>query len=103
MKILLGTLKDKGEELATFLEPRLGGKPKVGGGEIAFEDLSMKEGLRSRHVKTYIKRFLRKEKLPKDYRVLVESGELRIIEIEATEEEKEEEKEKKPKRSKKKE
>ena len=28
MKILLGTLKDKGDELAAFLEPRIGVNPR---------------------------------------------------------------------------
>jgi hypothetical protein len=96
MKILLGTLEDKGDELAAFLEPRIGAKPDVGGGELNVEDSSLKEGLRSRHVKTYIKRFLYMQKVRQDYRVLVEAGELRIIELEREEEE-EEEKEKKAK------
>jgi hypothetical protein len=94
LKILLGTLEDKGDELATFLEPRIGAKPDVGGGELNVEDSSLKEGLRSRHVKTYIKRFLYMQKVRQDYRVLVEAGELRIIELEREEEEEEEEKKK---------
>jgi len=96
MKILLGTLKDKGDELAAFLEPRIGVKPEVGGGELDIEDKSLKEGIRSRHVKTYIKRFLSIEKVRDDYRVLVDNGELRLVELEGEEEEEEEkEKEKK--------
>ncbi len=92
MKILLGTLKDKGNELAAFLEPRIGVKPEVGGGELDIEDASIKKGIRSRHVKTYIKRFLSMEKVRDDYRVLVESGELRLVELEGEEEEEKEEK-----------
>ena len=91
MKILLGTLKDKGEDLATFLEPRIGTKPSVSGGELDVEDSSLRKGIRSRHVKTYIKRFLSMEKVRDDYRVLVEAGELRLVEIEREEEEEEEE------------
>jgi hypothetical protein len=92
MKILLGTLKDKGDELAAFLEPRIGVKPEVGGGELDIEDSSIKKGIRSRHVKTYIKRFLSMKKVRDDYRVLVESGELRLVELEGEEEEEEEKK-----------
>jgi hypothetical protein len=92
MKILLGTLKDKGDELAAFLEPRIGVKPEVGGGELDIEDSSIKKGVRSRHVKTYIKRFLSIEKVRDDYRVLVDSGELRLVELEGEEEEEKEEK-----------
>jgi hypothetical protein len=90
MKILLGTLKDKGDDLAAFLEPRIGVKPEVGGGELDIEDKSLKEGVRSRHVKTYIKRFLSMEKVRDDYRVLVDSGELRLVELETDEEVEEE-------------
>ena len=86
MKILLGTLKDKGDELAAFLEPRIGVKPETGGGELDIDDKSLKEGIRSRHVKTYIKRFLSIEKVRDDYRVLVDNGELRLVELETDEE-----------------
>ena len=94
MKILLGTLKDKGDELAAFLEPRIGVKPEVGGGELDIEEKSMREGIRSRHVKTYIKRFLSIEKVREDYRVLVDSDELRLVELEGEEEEEEKEEKK---------
>jgi hypothetical protein len=91
MKILLGTLKDKGNDLATFLEPRIGVKPEVSGGEMDIEDKSLRKGVGSRHVKTYIKRFLSIEKVRSDYRVLVDSGELRLVQLEREEEEEEEE------------
>ena len=100
MKILLGSLKDKGDDLAKFLEPRIGAKPEVGGGEIDIEDDSIKKGVRSRHVKTYIKRFLSIEKVRDDYRVLVEDGELRLVLLEKGEEEEEEKEEKKAKKPK---
>ncbi len=100
MKILLGTLKDKGDELAKFLEPRIGAKPEVSGDELDIEDKSLKKGIRSRHVKTYIKRFLSIEKVRDDYRVLVEEGELRLVELEGTKEEEEEKEVKKSKEKK---
>ena len=90
MKILLGTLKDKGDDLATFLEPRIGVKGEVSGGELDIEDKSLKKGIRSRHVKTYVKRFLSMEKVRDNYRVLVEGGELRLVELETDEEVEEE-------------
>lgn len=97
MKILLGTLKEKGEDLAEFLEPRIGVKGEVSGGELDIEDKSLKKGVRSRHVKTYIKRFLSIEKVRRDYRVLVEGGEIRLVQLEGEEEEEEEKEEKKGK------
>ncbi|MDA4121192.1 MAG: hypothetical protein OK404_02155 [Thaumarchaeota archaeon] len=81
MKVVLGTLKNKGEELATFLEPRVGAKPSVSGGEIEIEDESIREGVHPRHVKTYIKRFLYMNGVRKNYRVFVAGKELTIQEI----------------------
>ena len=90
MKIILGTFKDNAAELAEFLEPRLGAKPEVSGGEISVGDDSIKKTVNTRHVKTYVKRFLWKKGERKNYRVLVEGKELRLIELEPSEAEKEE-------------
>ncbi len=96
MKVALGTFKDKGEALATFLEPRVGAKPAVSGDAIEIEDDSLREGVKPRQVKTYIKRFLYMNGVRKNYRVFVSGKELTIQEIElGGEEEKEEEKPKK--------
>jgi hypothetical protein len=91
MKVALGTFKDKGEELATFLEPRVGAKPSVSGDAIEIEDGSLRDGVRPRHVKTYIKRFLYMKGVRKNYRVFVQGKELTIQEIELGEKEEEEE------------
>jgi hypothetical protein len=95
LKVTLGTLKDKGEDLATFLEPRVGAKPSVEGGAIEIDDGSMREGVKPRHVKTYIKRFLFMKGVRKNYRVFVSGKELTIQEIVLGEEEEKEEKEEK--------
>ena len=92
MKVVLGTLKDKGEELATFLEPRVGAKPSVSGDAIEIEDESIREGVRPRQVKTYIKRFLYMNGVRKNYRVFVAGKELTIQEIVLGEKEEEEKK-----------
>ena len=91
MKVALGTLKDKGDDLVAFLEPRVGTKPSLSGGEIEIEDEEVKEGVKPRHVKTYIKRFLYMNGVRKKYRVFVAGKELTIQEIELGEKEKEEE------------
>jgi len=98
LKVALGTLKDKGDELVAFLEPRVGAKPSLSGGAIEIEDGSIREGVRPRQVKTYIKRFLYMKGVRKKYRVFVAGKELTIQEIEVSEEEEEEKKapEKKP-------
>jgi hypothetical protein len=95
LKVVLGTFKDKGEELATFLEPRVGAKPEVSGDSLEIEDGSIRQGVKPRHVKTYIKRFLFMNGARKKYRVFVTGRELMVQEIELEEEEEEEKKEKK--------
>ena len=89
MKISLGTLKDKGEDLASFLEPRVGTKPSLSGDSIEIEDETVREGVRPRQVKTYIKRFMYMNGVRKKYRVFVAGKELTIQEIELGKEEKE--------------
>jgi len=96
LKVSLGTLKDKGDDLVAFLEPRVGTKPSLSGGEIEIEDEKVKEGVRPRHVKTYVKRFLYMKGVRKKYRVFVAGKELTIQEIEVGEKEEEEEKKKAP-------
>jgi hypothetical protein len=90
MKVALGTLKDKGELLVTFLEPRVGTKPSLSGDAIEIDDESVREGVKPRQVKTYIKRFLFMNGVRKNYRVFVAGKELTIQEIELGEEEEEE-------------
>ena len=92
MKIGLGTLKDQGEELAVFLEPRVGAKPSVSGDVLELDDGSIREGVRPRHIKTYIKRFMYMKGVKKNYRVFVSGKELTIQEIELGEEEEKEKK-----------
>ena len=96
MKVSLGTLKDKGDDLVAFLEPRVGTKPSLSGGEIEIEDEKVKEGVRPRQVKTYVKRFLYMKGVRKKYRVFVAGKELTIQEIEVGEKEEEAEKKKAP-------
>lgn len=95
MKVALGTFKDKGDKLAEFLEPRVGTKPSLAGDTIEIEDESVREGVKPRHVKTYIKRFLYMNGVRKNYRVFVSGKELTIQEIELGEKEEEKKPEKK--------
>ena len=89
MKVALGTFKDKGDALVAFLEPRVGTKPSLSGDSIEIEDGSLRAGVKPRHVKTYIKRFLFMNGVRKKYRVFVAGKELTIQEIEVGEEEEE--------------
>lgn len=90
MKIELGTLKEKADQLVAFLEPRVGAKPELSGGAIEIDEETAKKGLKPRKVKTYVKRFLYMNGVRKNYRVLVEGKELTVQEIELGEAEKEE-------------
>ncbi|MBI2648911.1 MAG: hypothetical protein HYU03_01650 [Thaumarchaeota archaeon] len=86
MKILLGALRDRAEELVSFLEPRVGTKPSSSGSEIEIEDSTVRQGVKPRQVKTYVKRFLHKTGQRKAFRVLVAGGELSIVQLEGGEE-----------------
>lgn len=97
MKVALGTLKNKGEALVTFLEPRVGAKPSLSGDAIEIEDGSVRAGVKPRHVKTYIKRFLYMNGVRKNYRIFVSGRDLTIQEIELGEKEEEEKKKSEPK------
>ncbi len=90
MKIVLGNLKDEGSELVAFLEPRVGTKPTLAGGALEIEDASVRTGVKPRHVKTYVKRFLHSKGLRKKFRVLVNARELTVQELEVKEEKEEE-------------
>ncbi|MBI3840426.1 MAG: hypothetical protein HY297_00470 [Thaumarchaeota archaeon] len=82
MKVSLGTLKNKGDELVAFLEPRVGAKPSLSGDTIELDDGSLRQGVRPRQVKTYIKRFLYMNGVRKNYRVFVSGKDLTLQEIE---------------------
>ncbi len=98
MKVTLGTFKDNGDDLVAFLEPRVGAKPSLSGGIIEIEDGGLREGVKPRHVKTYIKRFLYMKGARKRYRVFVSGKELTIQEIVVGEEAEEEKEKKEPKK-----
>jgi len=89
LKITLGTLKDKGDDLVAFLEPRVGVKPSISGDSVEIDDDGIRKGVKPRDVKTYIKRFLFMKGARGKYRVFVQGKELTVQEIEV-EEEKEE-------------
>ena len=98
MEIALGTLKEKGDELIAFLEPRVGVKPSRSGDTLEIDEEAMRKGLKKKQVKTYIKRFLFMNNVRKRYRVLVSGSELTIQELEISEEAEEKEEEAKEKR-----
>lgn len=90
MKVELGTLKDRAEELVAFLEPRVGTKPALSGSSLEIDDEAIRKGVKPRHVKTYLKRFLYTNKLRKNYRVMVQGKELTVQELELSEKQEEE-------------
>jgi hypothetical protein len=96
MKVNLGTLKDKGEQLAAFLEPRVGVRPSLSGDAMEIEDGGVREGVKPRQVKTYVKRFLFMNGARKNYRVFVQGKDLTLQEIELGEEEEEAKEKTKP-------
>jgi hypothetical protein len=90
MKVELGTLKDRADDLVAFLEPRVGTKPTVSGSEVEIDDEGIRKGLKPKHIKTYLKRFLYTNDLRKNYRIHIEGQEITVQELELSEKEEEE-------------
>jgi len=86
LKIELGDLKDKSEDLVNFLEKRLKLKPSVEAGSLILDDSKSKVKLKKGLLKTYLKRYLQVNDLKKIYRVLTKEDELRLVAIKAEEE-----------------
>lgn len=85
LKIDLGKLKERSDDLATFLEEKLSIKPSMEGDEIILKDEEAKAKLKKSSVKTYLKRYLHINDLRRSYRVLVESDELKFVELKVEE------------------
>lgn len=84
VQINLGRLKDKRDDIVSFLEAKLGVSSVVEGGKIV---LSEEAGpVRMKDVKTYLKRYLHREGLRRETRILVEKGEVNFVEVEREEE-----------------
>ncbi|MBI2183795.1 MAG: hypothetical protein HYU39_02420 [Thaumarchaeota archaeon] len=80
VKIVIGKLKDKAQELAEFVGKRFpdSAKPTVSGAEIVFEN---DEWVKTRDLKTYLKRFLHNQKMRDRFRVKVTKDTLELVEI----------------------
>ncbi|MBI2936931.1 MAG: hypothetical protein HYY22_01860 [Thaumarchaeota archaeon] len=85
VKINLGKLKNKESDIGAFLQEKLGVAPTVGGGSITIgnEDHPVKIN----DVKTYLKRYIHREGLKNETRILVEKGEVNIVQSKRGEEE----------------
>ncbi|MCL4435732.1 MAG: hypothetical protein M1503_00440 [Thaumarchaeota archaeon] len=76
VKINLGKLKNKESEIGAFLQEKLGATPSVGGGSITIGDED--HPVKVADVKTYLKRYIHREGLKNEVRVIVEKGEVII-------------------------
>jgi hypothetical protein len=85
VKINLGKLKNKGSDIGEFLQEKLGVIPTFEGGSITVgnEDQPVKIS----NVKTYLKRYIHIKGLKNEARVLVENGEVNIVQSKRVEEE----------------
>ena len=91
-----------GEEkdgVGSFIESKLAVKMERKGDTVSFEDKSERTHVTSPEIRTYLKRYLHKRGLKKEFRLLSEDGALKFVkrpehEIEEKEEAKEESKEK---------
>lgn len=86
LKIELGDLKDKSEDLAIFLEKKLNLKPSIEASSLVLNDSKLKTKLKKSILKTYLKRYLHINDLRKSYKVLVKEDELKFVKSKAKEE-----------------
>ena len=88
----------EGEEkngLGSFIESKLPVKIERNGDTLSFEDKSERTHVSGPEIKTYLKRYIHKHDLKKEYRLLSEDGSLKFVkrpkhEIEENKEEEEE-------------
>ncbi len=79
VQINLGKLKDRGDEIIALLEEKLGVSPVLEGGKILLEEED--RPVKIKDVKTYLKKYLHREGLRKDTRILVDKGEVNLVTI----------------------
>ncbi|MFQ6134813.1 MAG: hypothetical protein ACE5KU_03230 [Nitrososphaerales archaeon] len=84
VQINLGKLKDRGDDIVSLLEEKLGVSPVLEGGKVLLEDED--NPVRMKDVKTYLKKYLHREGLRKDTRILVEKGEVNFVTVKREEE-----------------
>jgi hypothetical protein len=81
LKIELGDLKDKSEDLANFLEGKLKVKPSIEANSLVLDDSKLKTKLKKGLLKTYLKRYLHINDLSRSYRILAKEDELRFVKL----------------------
>jgi hypothetical protein len=84
VQINLGKLKDRGDEIITMLEEKLGVSPVLEGGKILLEEED--RPVKMKDLKMYLKKYLHREGLRRDNRILVDKGEVNLVTIKRKEE-----------------
>ena len=84
VQINLGKSKVNGENIVSLLNEKLGGSAELEGKRILFEDED--KSVRIKDVKTYLKKYLHREGLKKQIRILVDKGEVTLVELQQEEE-----------------
>lgn len=79
VKVEADEIKDKLQDLSSFIEERIGVKPTMSGNSLVIEGKKTKVPVKL--VKTYLKRFLHKEGLKGELRVLVRKGVISVKRI----------------------
>ncbi len=90
-----GLENDAKDVIVSFIESKLPVKGERDGDKLSFEDRSDRNHVTNPEIRTYLKRFLHKNKLRQSYRLLSESGTLSFVKRKEEEVEKEEKESKK--------
>lgn len=84
IQINLGKLKSEAENIVSMLNEKTGISPKLEGNKILIEDEG--KSVKTKDVKTYLKKYLHHEGLRKQTRILVEKNEINLVELKLEEE-----------------
>ena len=82
----MGELKERTDDLISFLEERLSIKPSIADNKIILDNKEAISKLNKSFVKTYLKKYLYINNLRKSYRVLVKKNILQFFPLKVEEE-----------------
>jgi|TARA_B100000959_G_C14929399_1_gene602949 hypothetical protein len=84
VQINLGKSKVSGDDIVLLLNEKLGSSAVLEGKKILFEDED--KPVRMKDIKTYLKKYLHREGLRKQTRIIIDKGEINFVELQQEDE-----------------